>query len=339
MSPSTYGSSLARAVHGSVFWPVATGPHGSAAVKWPEGMDVYPKSLPPLRSDRDTVLVGTVKSNVANSTLAVEIGVDGSAGAQKLAVHIPALKSTANNGYLVTLVAQAKHDDGRTLPLIDSTSLATARREIEAGGHGLSTLAGEALGGGNMENAGHLATEALRRDPNDAVALAIRNAIAKKNSSGVRAVAAVPGGVSHVAAPIAAPGRPGDLNLHEGGDPPPDGAAATKDINETKSLEEQWQRDVQNTIGSAREQVSIDPAAAESILRQKSQDLVLVSELHPEMRDRLLGMLHSAALEIRRRGEEFTIRQQAAQREAAAQKEMEMTNAAATHVTRQRSSN
>ena len=40
--------------------------------------------------------------------------------AQKLAFDIPALKSDANNGYLVTLVDQAKVDGGRTLPLVDS---------------------------------------------------------------------------------------------------------------------------------------------------------------------------------------------------------------------------
>ena len=45
-----YGAGLARAVHGSVLWPKAGG-----NVKWPDGMDVYPKTLPPLRSDRDTV--------------------------------------------------------------------------------------------------------------------------------------------------------------------------------------------------------------------------------------------------------------------------------------------
>ena len=67
------GASLAQAVHGTVLWPKAGG-----NVKWPEGMDVYPKTFPPLRSDRDTVLVGTEKSTAAKQ---VEIDVDGPAGA------------------------------------------------------------------------------------------------------------------------------------------------------------------------------------------------------------------------------------------------------------------
>ncbi len=68
------GASLAQAVHGSVLWPKAAG-----NVKWPEGMDVYPKTFPPLRSDRDTVLVGTTKSTAAQQ---VEIDVDGAGGAE-----------------------------------------------------------------------------------------------------------------------------------------------------------------------------------------------------------------------------------------------------------------
>ena len=94
MDAGYYGAGLARAVHGSVLWPKAAG-----SVKWPEGMDVYPKTLPPLRSDRDTVVVGTMKSTAAKQ---VEIDVDGPAGAEKLAWDIPELKSDANNGYLVT---------------------------------------------------------------------------------------------------------------------------------------------------------------------------------------------------------------------------------------------
>ena len=78
---------------------------------------------------------------------------DGPAGAEKLAWDIPELKSDANNGYLVTLVDQAKVDGGRTLPLVDSASLATAKQEIEAGGRGLADLASEALQGGNLDSA------------------------------------------------------------------------------------------------------------------------------------------------------------------------------------------
>ena len=69
---TSYGAGLAQAVQGSVLWPTA-----AASIKWPEGLDVYPKTLPPLRSDRDTVVVGTAKAATAGQ---VEIDVDGPAG-------------------------------------------------------------------------------------------------------------------------------------------------------------------------------------------------------------------------------------------------------------------
>jgi len=313
-----YGTGLARAVHGSVLWPKAAN-----SVKWPEGMDVYPKTLPPLRSDRDTVVVGATKSTAANK---VEIDVDGPAGAQKLAWDIPTFKSDANNGYLSTLVDQAKSDGGRTLPLIDSASLSTAKREIEAGGHGLSYFANEALKGGNLESANNLATAALARNPNDREALAIKDAIAKNaGSAPAPAIAAVPtaGNLHDNVPPVP---QPGDLNLQgDGALPPPDGVAAAREIKESTALEEQWQKDVQNTINQARSQVSVDPGKAEAMIQNKTNELTAVSELGPEMRERLLGQLRTAGRDIKHRREEFTYRQQQINREQAASREMEMT--------------
>jgi hypothetical protein len=314
---AAYGAGLAEAVHGSVLWP-------KGAVKWPEGLDVYPKTIPPLRSDRDTVVVGTAKSTTAKQ---VDIDVDGPAGPTKLAFNIPELKSDAGNAYLVSLVDQAKVDGGRTLPLIDSASLSTAKRQIEAGGRGLNELAREALSGGNLESADRLASEALRRNPNDRAAQTVKDAIAKKGTLPVPAYAAAAKGPDTPAVAAA----PGDLNLQGGAAAPQaDGGAAAQEVHQSNALEEQWQKDVQNTINQARKQVSVDPAAAETLIRQKTQDLIAVSEIRPEMRDRLMGMLNAAHLEMKHRAEEFIFRQQRIQREAAAQREREMTAAALT---------
>ena len=290
-------------------------------MKWPEGLDVYPKTLPPLRSDRDTVLVGSAKSTAAKQ---VEIDVDGPAGPQKLAWDIPEFKSDADNGYLVTLVDQAKVNGGRTLPLVDSASLATAKQEIVAGGRGLTDLASKALHAGNLESADKLAGEALNRNPNDLVARSIKDAIARKAAApaGGPAGAAAKTGEN---APVVS--EPGDMNLQGGNDgvPRPDGAAAASQINEANALEEQWEKDVQNTINQARSQATVDPAKAAAMIQLKTNDLTAVNDLRPEMRERLMGMLHAASGEFKRRAEEFTAREQQRIREETARKEMEMT--------------
>ena len=238
------------------------------------------------------------------------------------------MKSDVNNGYLVTLVNQAKVDDGRTLPLVDSASLAVAKQEIEAGGRGLAVLAREALNGGNLDGADKLAEEALARNPGDLSARAIKDAVAKK-AGVVPAPAGIPIGAAAKPADKAVVVGDGDLNLQgDGGLPPPEGAAAASEISQATALEEQWQKDVQNTINKARSLVMIDPGKAEAMIQQKTSDLTTITELRPEMRDRLMAMLHTASREIKHRKEEFVHREQERIQQAMAQREIEMTNQA-----------
>ena len=233
-----YGTLLAQAVHGSVLWPKAGGPNAGGTVKWPDGMDVYPKTFPPLRSDRDTVVIGTEKTTAAKQ---VKIDVDGPAGGQELVWDIPALKSDPRNAYLAALVDLAKVDGGRTLPLVDSASLAEGKREIAAGGRGLKALALDALKAGDLESADRLAGEALRRNPNDLTALTIKDAV--KDAAAKKAARAPAAAGRAAVAPVLVPVKPdvniaaalpGDLNLQgdKGGLPPPDGAAAASADNE-----------------------------------------------------------------------------------------------------------
>ncbi len=202
-SAEQVGRQLAAAVHGSVYWP-------GAAVKWPAGMDVYPKNMPPLRSDRDTVLVGTMKGAGPQQ---VELAVEGPAGARKLAFDLPAGKPADANNYLVSVVDQARVDGGLSLPIVDTASLRAAKEEIDAGGRSLKWLAGHALTAGNLEGAERLADEALRRDPGDAAAQAIKAAVAKHAAgAGPVAPAALPPPPAAAAAAPAA-GDANDLNL------------------------------------------------------------------------------------------------------------------------------
>ncbi len=251
--------------------------------------------------------------------------------AQKLAFDIPALKSDANNGYLVTLVDQAKVDGGRTLPLVDSQSMATAKQEIEAGGRGLDDLAFKNLHSGNLEHARTLASQALSRNPSDLVARAILDDIAKRANGAPAAAAgqrAAPAVKPADSKPIVA--ERGDLNLHDdnGGLSPPDGAAAAKEIRESTALEAQWQKDVQSTINQARSSVDATPDVAAALIHNKTNDLKAETALSPEIRDRLLGMLRIASREIQRRTEENTAREQQRIRAEMEQREMKMVDAA-----------
>ena len=97
---------------------------------------------------------------------------------------------------------------------------------------------------------------------------------------------------------------------------------------EFSALEEQWQKDVQNTVNKARSQVTTDPAKAAAIIQNKTNDLIGERELRPEIRERFMAMLHRAAREIKHRGDEITFKEQQRIHEEMAQKETEATNMA-----------
>ena len=84
----------------------------------------------PCAVDRDTVLVGTVKGKGPQR---VEMTVAGDGGPRTLAWDLPALTSSDDNNYLVSLVDVARNDGGATLPLVDGSSLTLARQAANAG--------------------------------------------------------------------------------------------------------------------------------------------------------------------------------------------------------------
>ena len=278
-----YGAGLARAVHGSVLWP-------TAPVKWPGAMTVYAKTCPPLRSDRDTVVVGTTKST---GPAQVEIAVDGPAGPQTLKWDIPQWTPDDHNSYLATLVKQAEADD-QTLPLINRASLANAKQEIEAGGRGLAALARDALGGGNLAVAGTLADAALKRDPNDQDAKdvkdAVKNAAAKQPAR--QPGAALANGVGKAGDNVVGGGHHvdmvGDINLTgDNNGIAPEGAAVGQEIAEAKQQEIIVKQGVGKALNDARRLVAVDPAKAEIMIQNKITELSSTdnSELRQEFRD------------------------------------------------------
>ena len=321
------GTALADAVRGTVLWPKAGG------MKWPEGVEIYPLTLPPVRSDRDTVLVGTAKAPLPKQ-FAIDFD-----GGQKLAWEVPPFTADPKNSYLVNLIDRAKVDGGRTLPLSDSDSLANIKQSIDAGGRGLDDMAREAFNGGNTDSADKLADEALRRDPNDIQAKTIKDAIAKKAGGG-GAVVPLPGAAP--AAPAAAPksvavggGDAGDVDLQGdgGGLPPPAGAAANEEINQSNAAMEQMEKKVTNAINDARKKVSTNPDEAEQIIQQQKQNVLAAKKdaSADERYDRLLRMLDVADRDIKHRREVIQYQDQQRIREETARKDMEMTNEALQH--------
>jgi hypothetical protein len=311
------GTHLATASAAAVYWP-------TVAVKWPAGMgEVFPKALPPLRSDRDTVLIGTLKGKEA---LRIEAMVDGPGGAETLAWNATPGASTDDNSYLPSLVSQARGDGGSSLPLVDSASLGKLREQVQAGGRSAAQLARQALASGNLDSADRLVDESLRRDSGDPEAAVIKRAVAKARQGGVAADPPVPS-----PAAIEPTGPADGLNLvgtaPAAGDPA-DGAAAAQFGAARSALAAATQAEVQNVINQARGQMRSNPENSIQMLRQEMEKVKGLPELTPEAREQFLGALQAALREGSRRLVEVVhIRQEDAERMAKGMEQALMANA------------
>ena len=279
------GKSLAAAADATVLWP--------SSVKWPAGVaEVFPKRLPPLRGDRETIVIGILKSK---GPLKVELTADTAAGQEKFAFGLPAAVSDDNNNYLVSLVEMARIDGGTTLPLVGAASLSEARRAVGSGVRNLTRLSREALSAGSLDKADRLISEALRRDPNDPEAQAVKSAIAKRREGG--AVAAVPA-PSQPAQPKAAPAA-GDLNLI--GEDPPAGTMAEKFAHDRRVIAQVIKAEVQNTLNNARSTMSVDPDAAIQQLKLRLEEVRKTPALDADSRDQFVDVLQAALRDASRR--------------------------------------
>jgi len=336
------GRQLAAAANATVLWPTAA--------TWPAEMTaVFPKRTPPLRGDRETILIGTLKGQ---GPLNAELTVQGPAGPQKLAFTVSPSASDDSNFYLIPLVEQARTDGGLTLPLLGAASLAEARQAIGANVRGLSKLAQQAMAGGNVERAEKLVGEALHLDPNDTDALALKSKLAKLRAAvPAAAAAAAPAAnppaaadaaailpppptaaaptagkaapVPPAPAPAAADGAAGgDLNL-VGPEPgePPTGAMAEGYQHDRQIIRQVVQAEVQNTLNHARSLMSTDPDAAAQQLKLTLEKVRQTAELNPDVRDQYVDLLQTGLREAARRKVEVEHTRQQRLEAAAAAKE------------------
>lgn len=282
----TIAEQLAASAHGPVFWPI------QQKVVWPEAIrEVYPADLPPLRLDRETVLVGTLQGE---GPITIRATVEGPTGQMDCTWTVPATQPNEDYNYLPALVDLARKDStkGATLPLVDAESLKNAKALADAGARNLSILARQALAASNPTEAERLAQAALKQDPHDTEAQAIlraaRRELAGENNGPEAAPNPAPGlelrGPAGV--PQAIPGA---------------GAFVEQYQQEQNLLSQMISTDVTQTINRARGMMTDNPDAAMQDLKLQMENVRRVPELDSAVRTRLLGQLEAALREAQRR--------------------------------------
>ena len=122
---STVGATLADWAHATVYWPTN--------VTWPSELaQVYPKNMTPLRTDRDTVVIGAAAAPLDKS---IEIKAQFVADGKPVDLHWSAAPKDKGDSYafLPQVVQMAKADDGITLPSVGSAGLAETGRIARSG--------------------------------------------------------------------------------------------------------------------------------------------------------------------------------------------------------------
>ena len=349
IDPKQVGSYLAGAVRGTVLWPTSS--------KWPaELTTVYPEKMPPLRSDRDTIVLGKSDGPLPPALDIEVVAQAGSAADEKAssqAFHWTLTRGESNPDYafLPVVVESARVDGGTRLITLGTPGLQEARRIVNDGTHLLGQLSRQALVSGNLETAARLAEEALKRDPQDESALAVKKQLDKIRTGGtVAAKTSERLEVKEFSNEQATPPSPADASpadrVPQQPPVPPAPAddlgpalPAYDDVNEGEGrlLEniEQHNRlmtdlirtEVEDALRAARARMASDPASVKDDLKLLMGRVVRSPELKAEVRAQLRGQLEEALRESARRAATFDIlRQQQEVARAAALDRLRIAN-------------
>ncbi|MFH1924346.1 MAG: vWA domain-containing protein, partial [Planctomycetota bacterium] len=176
-TPEQAGANLARAVHGTVFWP--------SFVQLPASVnEVFPKHMPPLRSDRDSLIIGTVKgADYADDFFSIRMTISDTKVSGELRWTAIPNYSSAGNRYLVGMVQVARHDSGYSLPFPSLPRLQRYLADLPAIVRNDVQKAQSALREGDSKTAEHLAARALFWEPDNEEAKAIHEEAAEAASA------------------------------------------------------------------------------------------------------------------------------------------------------------
>ena len=147
----TAASALAQTVHGSVFWPTDV-KLGKSVV------EIYPAKFPPLRSDRDSVVLGTVSDSQQ-----VEFTLTGDINNKNKSVDLTVVPELSSDdfAFLPGMIREARNDNGLRLPTVGSAGLREFAAVRKQRSMQLSNLTSHALTSGNLMAAERLGQGAL----------------------------------------------------------------------------------------------------------------------------------------------------------------------------------
>ncbi len=309
------GILLASTVKEPVLWPQQVQLPASLA-------DAYPRRLPPLRFDRDTILIGRGKEQPSGS---IQATTESNGQKMQMAWQLAPQMPSDDNAYLADLVASSQRDGGLGLPLVGTAGLIEMRRLVRVEGRTLVRLGQQAIATGAMDQAEILAAQALRLDSGDPEALAIRNAVAKARKVDSRAAGRDLKLVNfqQLGEPLPAPANAEAPAAASQG--PPDGDFLNQVEEQNRVLAGALQAEVQNALNQSRSMMATSPEQAQNVLKLEWEKVRQAPELSPELRLQLVSQLETALRSASQQAvivADRTLRQQEVRAESEAQQQL-----------------
>jgi tetratricopeptide (TPR) repeat protein len=292
-------------------------------VLWPEDVVLSAKTpaanyrglpgrLPPLRADRDSILLVGGQLEDGRLDLTLESPAEGHAKRQAT-VQIPQSEPRQENAYLGELFRNAFPNNGAFLPLLGREGLDLARTTLHGEAATLAALARQAEATGAHESALRLAVAALRRDP-DNVEAGLVHAVAAK-------------GLGHAEKPVALNRQAREDAFADEPDPadapaprgereplPPPGAADPQPIPPARDIThdpeelaefnrlrkvraQQLEQETAVGLRNARQRMAADPDRARADLKELLRLVQASEDLDAGIRDRLARQIEISVRE------------------------------------------
>ncbi len=168
------GRTLADWAHATVVWP-------SAAELGAGVTNMYPSELPPLRSDRETVVIGELAPNHTGP-----LALTASTPAGKLEWQANLAAPNDAHAYLANLVERAREDRGLSLTTLGTAGLEETGRLVNTEVDRMTDLAERAIATGDRESAAKIAQAVLRREPGNVRAQTVQQVVSKPAKPGAQ---------------------------------------------------------------------------------------------------------------------------------------------------------
>ncbi|NBV47062.1 MAG: hypothetical protein EBR86_15865, partial [Planctomycetia bacterium] len=182
-TPADIGARMAGLAVAPVSWPEDTMLSSTVA---DARLKLLPEQVPPLRGDRDSVVIVVGPLAEPRLDFVVETSAAGGLVQKQVTLPVPDAPNRPDNAYLEELARNAFDTSGMFLPTLGREGLDVARTFIRGEAATLATLSRQAEVSGAHGSAMRLAFAALRRDPDNTEAAVVFTAAQKSIAAGTR---------------------------------------------------------------------------------------------------------------------------------------------------------